>query len=55
MQVPLRITFRHLEPSAAIEAHVGAHLSQVEAVQLARLLAKLLQPQAPRAGPADTP
>ncbi|MGE0850939.1 MAG: MarR family winged helix-turn-helix transcriptional regulator [Hyphomicrobiaceae bacterium] len=40
--------------SAAIEEHVGAHLSQVEAAQLARLLAKLLQRQAARAGAADT-
>jgi len=32
--------------AAAIEEHVGAHLSQAEAVQLARLLGKLLQPEA---------
>lgn len=32
--------------AAAIEAHVGAHLSQAEAAQLARLLAKLLQAEA---------
>jgi DNA-binding MarR family transcriptional regulator len=30
--------------AAAIEAHVGARLSQAEAAQLARLLGKLLQP-----------
>jgi DNA-binding MarR family transcriptional regulator len=40
--------------SAAIEEHVGAHLSQAEAAQLARLLAKLLQRQAARVGAADT-
>ena len=31
--------------AAAIEAHFGAHLSQAEAEQLARLLAKLVQPE----------
>ncbi len=31
--------------STAIEEHVGAHLSQAEAEQLARLLGKLLQPE----------
>lgn len=33
--------------AAAIEAHVGAHLSQAEAAQLARLLDKLLQADIP--------
>jgi DNA-binding MarR family transcriptional regulator len=31
--------------AAAIEAHFGAHLSEPEAVQLARLLAKLIRPE----------
>ena len=32
--------------AAAIEAHFGARLSQADAEQLARLLAKLVRPEA---------
>ena len=31
--------------AAAIEAHFGAHLSETEAEQLARLLGKLVRPE----------
>lgn len=30
MQTPLRITFRHMKPSAAVEARVHAHLERLE-------------------------
>jgi DNA-binding MarR family transcriptional regulator len=36
--------------AAAIQQHVGAHLSRGEAAQLARLLAKLMQPETGLAG-----